>query len=83
MRLAEFEAEKRWWTNRQESEQSWKVSANDIAENNYNLDIKNPNTPIEIHDDPELLLAKYSSVSNEVKHLQMLLKETLKKSMDR
>ena len=83
MRLAEFDAEKVWWTKRHENDTSWKVSASDIAKNNYNLDIRNPNAPVEVHDDPDSLLERYSDVSNEVKNLQVLLMETLKKSLDR
>ena len=82
MLLAEFDAEKEWWSKRQENDQSWKVSASDIAKNNYNLDVKNPNAPVEVHDDPDSLLKRYSFVSNEVKNLQILLMETLKKSLD-
>ena len=32
-----------WWKNRTENEQAWKVSVDTILENNFNLDIKNPN----------------------------------------
>jgi type I restriction enzyme M protein len=52
MRLSEFDEEKKWWPKRQETEKAWKVSAKDIATNNYNLDIKNPNAPVETHEDP-------------------------------
>jgi type I restriction enzyme M protein len=82
MRLEEFETEKTWWANRQESEQSWKVSAADIARNNYNLDIKNPNAPVEVHDDPDIILEEYLTVSKEILGLQELLKTSLKKSLE-
>ena len=39
----EFSIEKAWWTNRTESENSWRVSIDDVVANDYNLDIKNPN----------------------------------------
>jgi len=32
-----------WWKDRAEGERAWKVPAEQIANNNYNLDIKNPN----------------------------------------
>ena len=54
MRLEEFDSERKWWNDRQESEQSWKVMAADIAKNNYNLDVKNPNAKRMFH-----LLEKY------------------------
>ena len=43
----EFAALKKWWTNRQPSEQAWQVSLQDLEQNGYNLDIKNPHTPQE------------------------------------
>ena len=82
MRLAEFDIEKKWWEKRQESEQSWKVSAKDIAKNNYNLDIRNPNTPLEIHDDPDKLLMDYLEASKSVGEIQQQLKLLLKKSLE-
>jgi type I restriction enzyme M protein len=81
MRVEEFEVEKAWWTNRKESEQSWKVSAIEIAKNNYNLDIKNPNAPIEIHDDPDNLLEQYKQASDMVKVLNEELKSELQKML--
>jgi type I restriction enzyme M protein len=81
MRLSEFDVEKAWWTNRHESEQSWRVSAADIAKNNYNLDIKNPNSPVEIHDDPDMLFENYLRATEHVKLLQGQLLELLSKSV--
>ena len=82
MRLAEFEGEKAWWNKRHESEQSWKVSAADVVKNNYNLDIKNPNSPVEIHDDPDNLLRDYVQASKLVQEIQVQLKSLLKKSLE-
>lgn len=81
MRLAEFDVEREWWVNRQESEQSWRVSAKDIAKNNYNLDIKNPNTPVEVHDDPDLLLMQYKESLQSVSELQDKLRKQLEKML--
>jgi type I restriction enzyme M protein len=81
MRVEEFEVEKAWWANRKESEQSWKVSATDIAKNNYNLDIKNPNAPLEIHDNPDILLEEFSKLAGNVKQLQDDLLSILNKSL--
>jgi len=39
----EFNLEKKWWNNRVENEYAWKVDVSMIIQNNYNLDIKNPN----------------------------------------
>lgn len=42
IRLEEFDVERQWWNNREENEYAWKVSADEIKANNYNLDYKNP-----------------------------------------
>lgn len=39
---SEFDTLKTWWNNRAENEQAWKVGIDDIKNNGYNLDIKNP-----------------------------------------
>ena len=81
MRLSEFDEEKNWWMKRKETEKAWKVSAKDIAANNYNLDIKNPNAPVEIHEDPEELLAQYAEAVKAAKTLQDQLKASLQQSL--
>lgn len=40
--IKEFDLEKKWWKKRTQSEYAWKVSAEEIKNRNYNLDIKNP-----------------------------------------
>jgi type I restriction enzyme M protein len=82
LRLEEFDIEKEWWEERKESEQSWRISAAEIAKNNYNLDIKNPNAPIEVHEDPEELLAKYTESVINVRRIQEDLKLTLSKALE-
>ncbi|MCE5312782.1 MAG: type I restriction-modification system subunit M [Nitrospiraceae bacterium] len=47
---SEFDTLKKWWKKRKENEQAWKVSIDTIAANGYNLDIKNPHTPVETHE---------------------------------
>ena len=32
-----------WWKDRKENERAWRIAAEEIARNGYNLDIKNPN----------------------------------------
>jgi type I restriction enzyme M protein len=81
MRLSEFDEEKKWWNKRKETEKAWKVSAEDIAANKYNLDIKNPNAPVETHEDPEELLAQYAEAVKAVKSLQDQLKASLEQSL--
>jgi type I restriction enzyme M protein len=81
MRLAEFDSEKTWWNNRKETEEAWKVSADDIAKNNYNLDIKNPNARRETHDDPDELLRRYKESLEKVGVLQDELRSILNKAI--
>ena len=47
IRIEEFDDIKTWWTNRTESEMSWKVSIDTIKERGFDLDIKNPNKVVE------------------------------------
>lgn len=52
-----------WWggekrENRQETEQAWKVTIDEIKARNYNLDFKNPHTVADDHGDPEELFAQ-------------------------
>lgn len=47
IRIEEFDDIKTWWTNRTESEVSWKVSIDTIKERGFDLDIKNPNKVVE------------------------------------
>lgn len=47
--IKEFDLEKSWWNNRAENEYAWKVSAEEIKQRNYNLDIKNPHATEEQH----------------------------------
>ena len=47
IRLEEFDPIKDWWNNREENGNAWKVPAEDIKDNGYDLDIKNPSKPEE------------------------------------
>ena len=39
---SEFESLRKWWNQRKENEQAWKVSVEAVATNGNNLDVKNP-----------------------------------------
>ena len=43
MKFEEFRPVLDWWNSRKDNEHAWRVSADDVAKNNYNLDNKNPN----------------------------------------
>ena len=82
MRIQEFEPEKEWWNNRHENEFAWRVTIDEIAANNYNLDIKNPNVEDIDHGDPEELLAKYKSLLSQIDETRSALKDELKAALD-
>lgn len=81
MRIEEFEPEKAWWADRQESDRAWRVSVDDIVAAGYNLDIKNPNTVDDGHEDPDVLLAKYADAVEQVRAAQEALKASLAESL--
>lgn len=57
IQLSEFDTLKSWWENRKENKVAWKIDIETIANNGYNLDIKNPHKEEEeaIHSSTELL----------------------------
>lgn len=58
MKFEEYGPVLTWWKKRAENEQAWKVSVDAILENNFNLDIKNPNSAIaDEHHEPEEIVA--------------------------
>lgn len=46
----EFDPIKTWWTDRKESDITWKVDIKTIVDRNYDLDIKNPTKQEEAHE---------------------------------
>ena len=73
MRIEEFDAEKAWWSSREETEQAWCVPIAEIEERDYNLDIKNPNAPeAQVHD-PEEVLAEYHAARDEARSTASVL----------
>ena len=56
-----------WWNNRAEGEQSWRVPVEKIAENGWNLDIKNP-------------FVKEEEVTHTTSELLQMLSDSFKKS---
>ena len=82
IRIEEFKAEQAWWNDRKESEFAWKVPIKQIKENNYNLDIKNPNKPEEVLQDPDVLLARFHKEDAEINGLLTELKGVLAKCLE-
>ncbi len=84
MKVEEFAALEKWWgkekddfKKRAENEQAWQLSSDDIKARNYNLDCKNPHIgEQEIHD-PDMLLAQYQTMQNDIAALREQLKGIL------
>lgn len=81
MRIEEFEPEKAWWTNREETERAWMVTAEDIAAGGYNLDISNPNVVDAGYEDPDVLLARYAEATAEVEAAREALRTALAEAL--
>ena len=69
-----------WWKDRTEGEKAWKVPADQIANNNYNLDIKNPNGKHDLAQLPpeelvEAILAKEERITEIMDEIKWLLAE--------
>ena len=84
MQFEEFQPEREWWgdeadgfKHRRETEQAWKISAEDIAARGYNLDLKNPHTPDKESHDPDELLARYAAQQAGIQSLRDQLKAIL------
>ena len=77
IQLAEFDALKQWWKNREANEQAWQVSIEVIKANGYNLDIKNPHRIEEEqqHSSAELLDLLHQSFARGDQLLEQLRKE--------
>jgi type I restriction enzyme M protein len=71
MQFEEFAPLQAWWADRRENDRAWKVSADVISAEGYNLDRKNPNAATDIeHLPPEQLIAEI--IAKERKILELL-----------
>ena len=75
--IDEFDLEKGWWEQREESEYAWRVSRDEVIERNYNLDIKNPNTEEAQLGDPAELWARYEGEMAQVQATRTALRDAL------
>ena len=92
IRIEEFAAEKKWWgkpdarggfKGRKANEQAWKVSADDIKANGYNLDIKNPHNADTGPGDPDELLKGLEQVRQQSRDVMEKLKQELHSALTR
>jgi type I restriction enzyme M protein len=77
---AEFDACRALWDERPDTEHSWRVPVKQIVENNYNLDIKNPNSQEALAYRPpeelvESILAKEQRITQIVTRIRQVLRE--------
>jgi type I restriction enzyme M protein len=84
IRIEEFDAEKAWWgeesdgfAKRVENEQAWRVSAEQIKESSYNLDIKNPHNSDTGPGDVDHLLPEYEKLLTKIAETRAQLKAEL------
>jgi len=77
MRIEEFEPEKAWWENREETEHAWCVSIDTIRERDFNLDIKNPNAPEAQQHDPDVVLNQYHEARQDAEDATKVLVNSL------
>ncbi len=67
LRFEEFADCQAWWTERVENEHAWRVPIGDIEDNDYNLDLRNPNLPDDLaHRPPSELLAELIEAEREI-----------------
>jgi len=83
IRIEEFAAEKAWWSQREESDVAWKVSADTIKASSYNLDVKNPRNTDPTHRNPVELLAEYEAATHAMQSTQQQLRDVLAEALRR
>lgn len=81
IKIEEFEQEKAWWYNREETPLAWKVSIDQIQANNYNLDIKNPHQQDAEHADLDEMLEEHQKLVAELNEVRSKLKFELMQSL--
>src|SRR5262249_24722350 len=77
IRIEEFESERAWWGNREENEQAWRVSIDQIKSGNFNLDLKNPHNPDTGPGDVDHLLPQYEKLLAQIADTRAALKKEL------
>ena len=75
-----------WWggakrRGRVENARAWKVSADEVKERGYNLDIKNPHIEAEEHGDPAVLLKELKAAEAEVAAVREQIKGALAEAL--
>ena len=79
--INEFDLEKAWWNNREESRHAWKVSAKEIEARNFNLDIKNPHQEADDLASPDKLLEQYQATERRISDIQQEIVKVLTEAL--
>ena len=82
IRLEEFQPEREWWHAREETPQAWRVSADEIAAANYNLDFKNPHRSEEEEADVEALIARHMEIEAQLGEVRGRLLRELAQALE-
>jgi type I restriction enzyme M protein len=82
IRSAEFDAERSWWHDREESDVAWRVPVADIISSGFNLDIKNPRRKCDEELNPADLLAAYHRKQTEIQDVVDQLTALLREALD-
>ena len=80
--IEEFDREQAWWggaerKGRKITPYAWKITAEEIAARNFNLDCKNPHEVEVNHRDPEELMEEYQEIVRKLETAQAALKQEL------
>jgi type I restriction enzyme M protein len=75
-----------WWggaerAERVETELAWRVTADEVKQRGYNLDIKNPHVVTQDHGDPEELLRRVVDAEDQAEAVLRRLTETLEEAL--
>ena len=75
----EFNSIRSWWKNKIENDLAWRVSIEDVINNNYNLDFKNPNkSETKSMKTPQELIARIRDNNQQINTILARLEEQLK-----
>ncbi|MEI6132402.1 MAG: N-6 DNA methylase [Bacillota bacterium] len=83
LKIEEFELERSWWNNRIENENAWVVSLDEIINNKYSLDFKNPNAfdlnieRISIEKQKEYVDKTKNDLGKEINSFKLILEQEL------
>jgi type I restriction enzyme M protein len=86
IRLEHLQRCSAWWggalrEGRVQTERAWRVTAEEVKERGYNLELKNPHRTLEDHGDPEELLARLDEAEAQAARLRDHLKATLTEAL--